>query len=207
MKLNNSQYPEISDTGGAVRILHAVPDGPDADVYANDVLLEKNVAFKELTDYTSLPKGDYNITLYVTDSKNSPSISNLLTLNEGDIITMAIVGTVNTVSFLAIPDDNLPIDPNRSMLRFAQVSPYVPAIDITFPDGTVLFDNIKFKDVTPYISLPPQDFTLQLRGAQSHNVALTLPKITLEPNQFYTIYAIGLLQGEPYFMLALDDNI
>ena len=45
--------------GGALRLIHGVPEAPAVDVYVNDVLLAPALAFGELTEYIALPEGDY----------------------------------------------------------------------------------------------------------------------------------------------------
>ena len=83
------------------------------------------------------------------------------------------------------------------MVRFSHLSPNAPAVDITLPDGTVIFRNVSYKQLTPYIAVPTDEYTLQVRPTGTDTVVLTIPDITLEPDAYYTIYAIGLLNGQP----------
>lgn len=54
----------LLDAGSALaRLVHASPDAPAVDVYADDQLLFENVAFTESTDYVPVPAGDYTITV------------------------------------------------------------------------------------------------------------------------------------------------
>lgn len=191
---------------GYVRILHAVPDAPNVDVYANDILIARNLDFGNYTDYTDLEEGNYVISLYVTGSVDSPVISNMLYVSSDAAFTVAAVGRLQDISFLAIVDDSEPIDPNFANIRFAHLSPNAPEVDITLEDGTYLFSDVSFQQITPYNAVSPIDYTLEVRVAGTSTVVLTVPNVRLERNQFYTIYAIGLVGEEPELNAILVED-
>jgi hypothetical protein len=102
----------------------------------------------------------------------------------------------------------MPIDPNNAMIRFTHLSPNAPAVDITLPDGTILFGNVPFMHLTRYLSVPASNYTLQVRVAGTPTVVLTVPNVVLEPDTFYTVYAVGLVGETPELqaLLLLDGN-
>lgn len=191
---------------GYVRIIHTVPDAPNVDIYANDKLIIEDLAYGNETDYLSIPEGTYKISLYVTGTKNSPVLANMLTVNKNDILTVAAVGMLSDIGLLAISDANEAKKPGKAMVRFLHLSPNAPAVDITLPDGTVIFSNISFKHRTPYIDVAPMNYTLQVRAAGTSNVVLTVPNVNLKADKYYTVYAIGLLGDNPELeaLLLLD---
>ena len=180
-----------------VRVIHAVPDAPNVDIYADDELIVRNLAYGNYTDYMPIPEGRYRISLYVTGTTNSPVLSNMLNVNRNDALKVAAVGTLDTIAFIAIPDNNSHMERNKAMVRFLHLSPNAPAVDITLPDGTVIFNNVSFKHITDYKAVSPMDYTLQVRVAGTDNVVLTVPNINLDEDEFYTVYAIGLAGDSP----------
>lgn len=136
---------------GYVRILHAVPDAPNVDIYANDKIIARNLAFGQNTQYMTVPSGNYEISLYVAGTKDSPVLVNRLAVGNGSITTVTAVGTLDTIGFLAIPDSNMTKESGKAMVRFSHLSPNAPAVDITLPDGTILFRNVSYKQLAPYI--------------------------------------------------------
>ncbi len=207
---DDTLYPDDQYLSGMgfIRILHAVPDAPGVDVYVNDTIILDDISFGEWTDYFMAPEGTYRLTIYATGTKDSPVASNMLTLMEDDMVTVAAVGTLNNVELLAIPDANSPMISDKAMIRFLHLSPNAPAVDITLPDGTVIFSNDSFREITPYIAVNPMNYTLQVRLAGTTRVVLTVPDIVLEAGEFYTIYAIGLAGGTPEIeALLLIDGI
>ena len=180
-----------------IRVLHAVPDAPKVDVYADDQLIAKGLAFGEYTDYISVPEGNYEIAVYAAGTKSNPVLKNMLMIRPDTIQTIAAVGTLNTIGLLAIPDKMTVNEPGKSLVRFSHLSPNAPAVDITLPDGTILFRNVSFKQLTNYLAVNPMTYTLQVRPAGTSTVVLTVPNVNLQPGMVYTIYAIGLAGREP----------
>ena len=130
----------------------------------------------------------------------------MLTVNRNAIITVAAVGTLSDIELLAIPDANETRMPGKALIRFLHLSPNAPAVDITLPDGTVIFSNVSFKHITPYMDVTPMSYTLQVRVAGTSNIVLTVPNVNLMTNKYYTIYAIGLVGETPELeaLLLLD---
>jgi len=205
---NNTVFTRNEMSMGYVRVMHAVPDAPNVDIYADDNMIVKNLAYGEYTDYLSLPEGTYRISLYVTGTTNNPVIANMLTVNKDVELTVAAVGTLSEIAFLAIMDADVPAVMGNAMIRFIHLSPNAPAVDITLPNGTVIFSNVSFKQITPYINVAPMNYTLQVRVAGTSDVVLTVPDVDLEGDEFYSIYAIGLVGKEPALeaLLLLDSE-
>lgn len=203
---NNIKYSDNELSMGYVRVIHTVPDAPNVDIYANDNLIINNLAYGSYTDYLPILEGTYKVSLYVAGTKTSPVLSNMLAVNKNSILTVSAVGTLSEIGLLAITDANAPKKTGKAMIRFVHLSPNAPAVDITLPDGTVIFSNVSFKHITPYIDVTPMNYTLQVRVAGTPNVVLTVPNINLGADKYYTVYAIGLAGKEPQLeaLLLLD---
>lgn len=186
----------INNTSGYVRVFHTVPDAPNVDIYADGNKIVEDLSYGENTDYLSIPEGTYMISLYATGT-DTPVISNMLTIHRNTMMTVAAVGMLNNIGFLAIPDANMPMEKGRSMLRFAHLSPNAPAVDIILPDGTPIFQNVSFKQLTNYAAVPPGNYTVIVRLAGTTNNVLTVPNLNLGADKYYTAYAIGLAGGTP----------
>jgi hypothetical protein len=195
------KYQNMNEPGtGYIRFLHAVPAAIEVNVFADDQLLADEISFGEYNDYTPLQKGNYTVTLYETEMSGIPPealLTNSLEITDDTFLTLAAAGTPEALSFLAIPDSDMPMASGQSMVRFAHLSPNGPAVDIALEDGTILFSNISYKQITPYLAVPPMEYTLQVRTAGTPNVVLTFPEAILVPDEMYTVYAIGLTGENP----------
>jgi hypothetical protein len=193
---NSNTRNNGNNTTGYVRVFHTVPDAPNVDIYADDNRIVEDLAYGEYTDYLPVPEGTYKISLYATGS-DTPVLSNMLTVKGNSLKTVAAVDMLDNISLVAIPDANVPMETGKSMLRFAHLSPNAPAVDITLPDGTPLFQNVSFKNLTNYIAVPPGNYTVLVRLAGTTNNVLTVPNLNLGANNYYTAYAIGLAGEDP----------
>lgn len=97
--------------------------------------------------------------------KDIPVLQNTLNLAKDMIMIVAAVGTLKDIGLIGILDANMSTEPGKSIIRFMHLSPNAPAVDITLPDGTVIFGNISFKQLTEYIMINPGMYTLQVRLA------------------------------------------
>jgi hypothetical protein len=202
-----AEMPVVSDS--YVRLLHASPDAPPVDVYADGSLIARNLAYKQLTNYVPVMPGEYNIQVFPAGQKQAPVINSNLVIPPESSITVAASGMLSDISLLPIREAYMPmVDRRSSYVRFAHLSPNAPAVDITLPDGTKLFSNIGFRQHSNYISANPGTYTLLVKPAGSDKIVLTVPGVRLAPGTIYTVYAVGLLNEEPPLdtIIAVDGD-
>lgn len=190
---------------GYVRVMHTVPNAPNVDIYVDDEMIIDNLAYGDFTDYLPVQEGTYKVSLYVSGTEDNLIVANMLPVEANEMLTVAAVGTPDNISLLSITDAGSDIVPGTVMARFIHLSPDAPAVDITLPDGTVIFPNVAFKQVTPYIAVNPFELTLQVRPAGSSDIVLEIPNIPLSEG-FNTMYAVGLLQGDPQLEVLLTTD-
>jgi Domain of unknown function (DUF4397) len=86
-----------------VRIFHATAGAPIVDVYINDRLVIKGLQYKEASQYLPIPKGQYNVKLYKTDTKQL-LLSQELLINDHNFITIAAANNNGGVQLLVFED-------------------------------------------------------------------------------------------------------
>lgn len=180
-----------------IRVLHAVPNAPAVDVYANDNLIVKNLAYKEMSPYLTVPAGNYNIKVYPTGETTNPVIDSTVYVPENSIYNIAAIGELPDISLYPIQEPTSANKTGMSCVRFIHLSPDAPPVDIKLPDGTIVFSNVPFKSIANYTCVPSGTYTFTVNPAGTDNVVLTVPNVKLNPNTFYTIYAVGLVGDKP----------
>ena len=198
-----------SSNDSFVRLLHASPGAPPVDVYANGSQIAKNLMYKQLTDYVAVKPGDYSIQVFPAGQKTTPVLNAKLTIPPQSSLTVAAIGKLPDIRLLPIMEVYMPmVDKRGSYVRFAHLSPNAPAVDITLSDGTKLFSDVRYKQYTDYISVPPGNYTLQVKPAGSNAVVLTVPNVKLLPGTIYTVYAVGLVGENPPLdaVISVDGN-
>lgn len=196
------QMQEPAPETARIRMVHASPDAPAVDICANGAAAFSNVAFPGLTDYATVAEGTYQIRVVAAGSgcAGGGVINAALPLPADTETTVVALNTLDSIEPLVLEDDNAAPSAGNAKVRFVHASPDAPTVDITLTDGTSLFDNVAFMEVGDYIEAPAGTLDLQVRDETGTAVVLTLEDVTLEDGMVYTVYATGLLNGEP----ALD---
>jgi len=124
-----------------LRAIHASPDAPAVDVYANDgtTALVEDLAYGEVTGYLDIPEGTYNIQLRAAGSAATSMPvyeTGDLTLSEGDVVTALATGFLGSNDaddkFRIIPlfEDFTSAASGTARVRIVHASPDAPTVAI-----------------------------------------------------------------------------
>lgn len=207
--LQNYQYIMNREEASAyIRILHASPNSPPVDVYANGNLIARNLAYRNFTPFIKVMPGKYNIKVYKAGTLIKPVIDTNIILKPSQIYTAAARGKLADINLQLIPEEKINMLPDKANIRFVHLSPDSPPVDIALPNNKIIFSNVSYGNKTNYISVNPGNYTIYVKPSGMDKVVLTVPNIILKPNQNYSIYAIGLLEGNPKLqvLIPLDGN-
>lgn len=198
MQMNNWYRNTPNNSADSyIRILHASPNAPAVDIYANGNLIAKNLGFKDFSQYLPVAAGNYKIKIYPTGRRDNPIIDTDVYIPKGTVFNIAAIGEYPKTSLYYIPEPTKAQNFGRPCIRFINLSPSAPNVDVTLSDGRKIFGNIGYKDITDYICVPTGTYTFNIRPTGSNDVVLTVPNVKLEPNNYYTIYAVGKPGGSP----------
>lgn len=194
-------------THACIRWLHASPDAPAVDVYANGSQLMANFTFGQLTEYACVSPGMYRLTVYPAGTTTGPLIDTTLNITMRMNATLAITGMLQNISLLVIPEPPVFLNYANALIRAVQLSPDVAGLDIA-ANGTVLFQNVGFGTTTDYASLVPGSYTIELRDPATGQALLSAPGVAVNPGKAYTAFVLGLAAGTPPLQLivAVDAN-
>jgi hypothetical protein len=195
-------YPKMRLAPANVRIFHASPDAPSVDIYANERQLADNLSYNELTKYISIPAGQYKTDVYPAGQKWKPALSKMVTIHPGTSYTLTAAGQLVNLDLLTIVDDP-DISVGRAKLRFLHLSSDAPRVDIAVRGGNVIFPNVSFRQITPYLAVEPQTVDLEVRLAGFSQMIMMISNVSLMPDQIYSIAAVGLVKGGPPGLEAL----
>ncbi len=194
-----------------VRVVHASPDAPAVDVLVNGGAAFTGVAFGEISDYASIPAGIYDVEV-VPAGLEGPAVIDL-TGNAAPSFfynrdyTAVAVNFLDQIEPLLLVDDNRPVSVPNTRVRFVHASPDAPAVDIRVVNGPYLFENVPFKGVGDYITVPSGTYSLEVLVAGTDTVALDLPNVMLDGGTTYTVFAIGTLAEGTLGVAVGIDNV
>jgi hypothetical protein len=185
---------------GRVRVVHASPDAPAVEVYADGNMILTNVAYKASSDYLSVPAGPHNFKVYATGANpasDTPVINADATVAAGKDYTVVAVGKLADIQPAVFEDNNAAPASGKAHVRVIHASPDAPAVDIAVKGGPVLFSNLEFPKAAGPSPVDAGTYNLEVRAAGTTTVALPIDGVQLQAGKVYTVLAVGLLNGEP----------
>ncbi|MBU3113403.1 DUF4397 domain-containing protein [Clostridium lacusfryxellense] len=192
-----NNYYRAMQMNSYIRVFHASPNSPAVDVYANGNLIVKGLTYGKLSQYIPVPSGNYNIKVYPSGQMTTPVINTNLYIPENTVTNIAAIGVLPNISLFPIQEPITAQTSGKSCVRFIHLSPNAPAVDIKLADGTTVFNNVAYKGITNYVNVPKGTYTFKVSPTGTNNVVLTVPNIELSSDNYYTIYAIGLVGKTP----------
>jgi hypothetical protein len=182
-----------------VRVLHASPDAPNVDVYANGNRVLSNVPFKTASDYLAVPAGTYTFEVRPAGAaaNSTPVISATADLGAGMDYTVAAVDKVAQISARILVDNNAMPAAGKAHVQVLHASPDAGPVDVALKGGPVLVPNLPFGEQQGPLPVDAGTYDLEVRAAGTSTVALPLDGVRLEAGKVYTFAAVGLAQGQP----------
>lgn len=189
-----------------VRVLHASPDAPAVDVYADGAEILSDVPFGVISDYLEVPAGEHRIQVVAAgaDPAAGTVIDATLTLEGLTAYTVAATNALAAIEAQVIVDAPAPTA-DAAQVRIVHLSGDAPAVDIA-PDGAdALITELAYGAASEYLEVPAGDYDLEVRPAGAMDVALDLDGVTLEAGHVYTVFAIGSLAAGTLQVLPVVD--
>ena len=156
----------------------------------------KDISYGTFTNYVEVMYDEYNIKLYPAGTKTIPVLNKTVFIPPKNLHSSSN-STVPNIDLLLVLEPKVNNPTNNAYVKFAHLSPNAGAVDVTLPDGKILFKNVNYKDSTDYIQVPAGTYTFQLRPTGTTTIALHVPNVKLKSQRFYTVYAVGLAGDHP----------
>lgn len=179
-----------------IRLFHAAPGAPEVDIYANGRQVAKRLAYGQFTDYISLAVGTYAIEAFPVGLTVSPVLRVNIPL-ENNVYTLALIGILPRIGLLPIVDEFVAVTAGRANIRFANLSPNAPSLNLALRGGPTLFTDISYTEVSDYIPMLPGNYNFVVRPASSATIVTDVPRVRILPRRNLTFYVLGLYGQQP----------
>jgi hypothetical protein len=184
-----------------VRVVHGSPDAPAVDIYINSAKAIGDLAFKDVSPWATLPAGSYDVKVTPAGGTDGVIEANL-TLEGGKYYTVVAVGRLADIKAQVFVDNFSTIETGKARLNVVHASPDAPAVDVAVAGGPVLVPGLAFPNASGSVDVAAGTYDVEVRAAGTTTVAFSAPGLTLQEGKLYTVYALGLLTGEPAFGLV-----
>ncbi|WP_354623602.1 DUF4397 domain-containing protein [Psychromonas sp. MME2] len=212
------------NNGADIRVVHAISDAPDVDVWVNGTAptMESplyDLGFKAFTDYIAVAAGDYTFNVAVNGS-DPVAVVDALTLNAtlsaGNNYTAVAIGNLADGAEneqLYVLEDNTRRIATAAKLRAFHASTLAGNVDIYLSsDSTPSADDVVLKDI-PYkgdsglLDVTPGEVYIMVTPAEDMNtIAIGPVMLELSANSIYTLVAIDDNESASgVSVISLDD--
>lgn len=185
------------------------------------------LSYGQATRYLEVAAGTYDVRVVTATATDcaSPIVPDTTgaTLPEGRAITVAATGLAapgaDQPGFALVPlVDETEVADGKAKVRFVHASPGTPPVDVGVGSGesfTPLFTAVPFGEVDAdrapagYLETDPlSDATLSARATGTSEDALVVPGVALPAGAIATVFAVGLLGGDPPLaaLVCADDT-
>jgi Domain of unknown function (DUF4397) len=194
-----------------VRVVHAVPNGPKVDVFADETLAFTDVSYKTVTPYKEFP--DDRLTFRARSAGQAttdPLAENSEMLNGGRHYTViAMVDDAGKNALRVLSDDLTPPRQDQARVRVINASPHVGEIDVVAKDrNKEIFNGVNFGSEAGYKEVEPMTGALEVRREGKKEVLTTIPSQKWQAGKTYTIILTGPGPGRGQLeAIAIEDQI
>lgn len=195
-----------------IRFLNAYPCEPAVDIFINGQLLVGGLEYPQVTGYFSVKPCTYKIEVFPSGKGKRgkcPIAAACFTVCPKSAMTIAVVG--ECVGLLGIAEAYDPCvrvrDRCKAYVRFVNLSPNAPPLDVAVAGGSRLFQNVSYTTRSRYVPIDPGTYALQLMPSGSRQQGLTMDPVTFERGTSSTVCAVGFIDGTPPLeLVAVTDG-
>ncbi len=210
----NGDVIELPVSKAKIQIVHNSANAGNVDIYLNKDTKLSNFGFRSATDYIEVEAGVKNAvdialagSVSVDDAPLNYNVS-FAANSVTQIFANGLLGVEGDKGFdLYLLSNTKSTVKSGVDLRVFHGATDAPSVDVTLEDGTILKGDLAYGNLTEYLNLPENDYSIQVRVAGTDVVVkgyeAILKSLGLE-GKAITVFASGLLNAtgdEPIFGL------
>jgi hypothetical protein len=201
------------DTRAMVRVIHLSAGVPKVDLYVDGTRTVAAVPFRTASRYHSLPAGAHTLALRPAGSSagSAPLASARASITAGAPYSAVLLGASAQLKTVVAKDDFTAPPAGRAKLRIIDAAPQSPPLDIAVADGPVLFRDVRFGEVSPFITVAAGRMAVEVRAAGTSRVLFTQGAAPIPAGMIVTlagtISAAGQIETLPILDAAGAGNL
>jgi len=190
LKDNNTYY---NPPNALVTVIDAAPDQPSVDFYLDgNKVNQVPVIYGGGINYFKAYAGKRNAIFYSTGT-TAKILADTVNLNSNYVYSLFLANKPSNVELVMLTDSISQPTGNNANIRFVNLSPDAPAVDLGVKGSAAIITNKAYKGYSSFLPiLGNTNYTFEVRQAGTNTVLATLPAQSLASGSVYTIYFYGL---------------
>lgn len=177
---------------GSLSVYNTSPTLATYDVYLNGTKLNgAALPYAGGVKYSQLVKGTYEVKYTIATETAAIYTKSGIAVGDNSISTLYLIGTSGNFDGLLVSDELANASAEKAYIRFINLSPDAPALDLRIKDETTnLASNKPYKEHSGFIAVDAGAKVFEIKETASATVKATIDR-TLVKGSFYTIIAGG----------------
>lgn len=175
-----------------IRIINVAPTTGTFNIYVDDKMMNSAaIPFGGSIAYSQTLAGSH--TLKFTTATDIQSLyTQSISLSKDAVYSYFLTGKLNALEGLLVDDKSSNIDQTKSAVRFINLSPDAPALNLNIVGGATLATGKAYKTNTDYATIDAKTYNFEIKDSNGA-VKATLNDVVFSAGRFYTIVARGLV--------------
>lgn len=158
-----------------------------------NIINQGAVPFGGNTGYLRITAGDHSVKF--TTASNEPVITKSLSFENNSVTSLFLIGKPANAEYFTVKDQLGSVTSSKAFVRFINLSPDAPSLDLTEKDGEIIISNNAYKTASAFKEIDPKSYVLQFKQT---NAGPEMERGTLESFEFkagvsYTVIASGIV--------------
>lgn len=192
--LSSCKKTEVDAPDGAyIRFINASPTLGTYNVLFDDVKVNTAaLPFGGTVNYAPYVFGSHTVK-YTTASNATPVLTQQINLAANQIHSAYLIDKDAKLELLLIVDDASVTSTTKAFVKFINLSPDAPALNLDLKAGANLIKDKTYKTGSPFIQVDPKTYDFDIKDSATGAVKTTLTGIEMAAGRYYTIISRGML--------------
>lgn len=197
-----SKDPAPAPEVAFLSITNTSPTLATFNIYVDQTQLNTGgpVAFGGSSGYFQVTPGSHSIK-FTTASNTESLITKSVPLEVNTVNSLFLIDRGANMDFLTLKDELGDISSAKAFVRFINLSPDAPALDLAVKDGAVVIADKAYKASSPFVEVEAKTYIFELRNKTS-GAATLLTSTEFKAGKSYTVISTGLITpgdtGQPF---------
>lgn len=150
------------------------------------------VPYLGTSGYMPLTPGSHSIK-FTTASSTDKLIEKSIAMEANSITSLFLIDKETNMDYLTVKDVLGDASSSKAFVRFINLSPNAPALDLAVKDGAVLISDKAYKANSAFVEVEAKAYVFQIKDkATGTTFKVDLESIELKAGKSYTVIATGL---------------
>lgn len=184
---------ETVPDGSYIRFINASPTLGTYNVFLNDRMVNTAaLPFGGTVSYAAYIFGNHTVK-YTTSSNVQSVLTKQIVLTGNQIHSAYLIDKDAKLDLLLVVDDASVTSTTKAFVKFINLSPDAPALNLDIKSGVNLIKDKTYKTGSAFIQVDPKTYDFDIKDAATGLVKTTLTGVEMVAGRYYTIISRGML--------------